>query len=387
MKVIFLIPTLARGGGERVVSELSLHLPENTERIIVLFDKQVSYPYKGKLVSLDIPLGNALPLKIYYFFVALLRFRKIVKKEKPDWVVSFIRPANIINVLSGAKAVLRVDSFLSSVPGFAYKVLTRLFYNKAFKIVCVSEASAKDLTDSFGVKKEKIKVIYNPLNIAQIKQESKKDLPAECREIFEKPVIINVGKFTKGKNHLSLIKVFAEVKKEISQAQLVILGTGESEQELKQLIKDLKLQDSVHLLGWQDNPFKFLARAKVFVSASLREGLPYGILEAMACGLPVVSADCQSGPKEILAPETDIQKEIKDIEYARFGVLTPSIGAKDNIKEGLAAGEEMLKQAVIKILTDEGLRLSLSEKSRARADCFDIKNIIKQWEFLYAREH
>lgn len=374
-KVIFLIPTLAKGGGERVVSELSMHLPDSIEKTIVLFNKQISYPYKGKLICLDIPLANPLPLKFFYFFKAWLIFRKVVKVEKPDYVVSFIRPANIINILSGAKAVVRVDSFLSSVPGFIYRILTRIFYNRAFKIICVSEAAAKDLVDSFGVKKEKIAVIHNFLNIQDIQRKGAEPIELKHRHIFEKPVIINTGRIDAGKNQQSLINIFLKVKKNISKVQLVILGTGNLELKLKQLAKDSGMESSIHFLGWQDNPFQFLAKSKVFVSTSLREGLPYGILEAMACGLPVIAADCDSGPKEILAPRTGIGRHVKSIEDAEFGILTPAV-TNQRIENEVA-------QAVVGVLTDDQRQLHFSRQSKRRAEDFDVKNIIKQWEFLY----
>lgn len=347
-----------------MVSELSLSLPSNIEKTIVLFQKQVSFPYKGKLVSLDIPLQNNFLSKIFYFFVAISRFKKIVKEENPDFVVSFVRPANIINVLSGARAILRVDSFLSSLPGFWYKALIKIFYNKAFKIICVSEASAKDLVDKFKIKKEKIKVIHNPLNIEEIRIKMAEPLEKNHSKIFENPVIISVGRIDRAKNQKLLIKILSQVREKINNAQLVILGEGELEEELKQTAKNLNLESSVHFLGWQDNPYKFLARAKVFVSSSIREGLPFSILEALACGLPVVSADCDSGPKEILHYQSD-----------EFGILTPAVK--------LDASGESIKKAIISILRSQQFAENLSKKAIKRAKDFDIKNIIKQWKFLY----
>lgn len=363
-KIIFLIPTLLMGGGERVVSELSLNLPDSIEKIIVLFQKQATYPYKGKLVSLDIPLNNNFLFKIFYFFVAVSRFRKIVKKEKPDFVVSFVRPANIINVLSGAKAVLRVDSFLSSLPGFWYKILVKIFYSRAFRIVCVSNASAGDLALNFGVKKEKIKVIYNPLNLDEINKKSLEPLEKQHLKIFENPVIINVGRLDKWKNQELLVKILPKIKEKIPRAQLVILGKGYMENDLKKEAKNLGVEGSVHFLGWQDNPYKFLARSKVFASSSLREGLPFGILEALSCGLPVVSADCDSGPKEILQPLS-----------GKFGIVTPPIKSDEK--------GEKIKEAIISILSDQKIALDFSKAGQARAKDFDIKNIIKQWKFIY----
>jgi len=370
-KVMFFLPTLGVGGGERVVSELSLHLPDSIERSIALFQNHVSYPYKGELFFLNIPVANALFKKIYYFFVAIWRFKKILKKEKPDYVISFGAPANIINLLSHKKTMIRVDNFMSSASAGAYRMLIKSLYNRAPQIICVSESSAKDLEENFNIKKEKIKVIYNPLNVAEIQRLSLEPLTSDYAKIFESPVIITMGRLSKQKGQWHLIRAFREVKNTVKNAKLVILGTGELEPELKQLIRDLGLQSDIHLLGWQDNPFKFLAKARVFALSSLWEGLPYVLLEAMACGLPIVSVDCKSGPREILAPNTDITKEANGIELAEYGILTP-----------VANSQQFLKDAIITVLSDKSLAEALSKKSLQRANYFDVSNIIKEWEFL-----
>jgi glycosyltransferase involved in cell wall biosynthesis len=375
-KIIFFIPTLSIGGGERVVSELSLNFPDSVTTTIVLFQNQVSYPYKGKLVCLNIPISNPLPLKVYYFFLCFFRFRKIIRQENPDYVISFGPALNVINLFSSKKNILRVDNVMScSGKGIIYETMIKLFYNKAPRIVCVSKVSAADLVKNFGIKEEKIKVIHNPLNIKEIKNLALNPLEPEYQKIFEKPVIITVGRLTKQKNHKSLIASFKYVKEKVKGAQLVILGKGELEPGLKRLIKDLKLEKDVHILGWQKNPFKFLSRAKAFVLSSLWEGLPYVLLEAMACSLPVISADCKSGPREILAPDTDINQKIEDVEYEKFGILTPSFDGNPN-------SIQKLSEAMVKILTDKQLSDNLAKKSLERAEDFDIKNIIKKWDFL-----
>ena len=382
-KVMFFLPTLGVGGGERVVSELSLHLPESIERSITLFQNHVSYPHKGKLFFLDIPIANPLFKKIYYFLVAIGRFKKILKKEKPDYVISFGAPANIVNLLSHKKTIIRVDNFMSSASSGVYKVLIRLLYNSAPQIICVSKASANDLSDNFGVKKEKIKVIYNPLDVEEIQRMSLESLSPDYAKIFKHPTVITMGRLSKQKGQWHLIRAFREVKSTVKNAKLVILGTGELDPELKQQAEDSGLQNDIHFLGWQDNPFKFLVKARVFALSSLWEGLPYVLLEAMACGLPVVSVDCKSGPREILAPDTDISKEANGIELAKYGILTPPVdGKKYAAKDPLTKSEEALQRAIIRVLTDEALAKSLSLKSQQRAQDFDVKSIIKEWDFL-----
>ncbi len=373
-KIIFFIPTLSTGGGERVVSDLSLNFPNSIETVIVLFQKQVSYPYKGKIISLNIGLSNNIFFRIYYFFIAVLRFRKIVKNENPDKVISFGVPANVINILSSKKTILRVDNFMSSSTHGLYKLLIKIFYNKTSKIICVSKAATKDLIENFGIKENKIKIIYNPLNTKEIQKLAAHHLEKKYENIFKNPTIITAGRLTKQKNQEHLIRAFLKVKDSIKSANLVILGKGELEPKLRQLAKDLKLEDSVHFLGWQENSFKFLSKSKVFVLSSLWEGLPCVVLEAMACQLPIISVDCKTGPREILAPKTDINKETKGIEYAKFGILVPPANNKKS--------EELLTKAIIEILTDKDLAKDLSKKSSERAEDFDVKNIIKEWNFL-----
>jgi len=373
-KIIFFIPTLNIGGGERVVSELSLNLADDVKINIVLFKNQTFYPYKGKLISLNIPLSNSFLFKIYYFLISLSRFKKVIKRENPDYVISFSKPANIINVLCNKKAILRIDSFMTSAckgfKGRIYKILIKLLFNKSKMIISVSKKAANDLVKNFGIEKEKIKVIYNSIDIEKIQRLAKEPLEPEFQKIFNGPVIINTGRISKEKNLALLVKTFKQVKKRVREVKLLILGQGSLEQDLRRLIKQLGLESDVYLLKWQKNPFKFLAKAKAFVLPSLREGLPYGILEAMACNLPIISVDCKSGPREILAPNTDINQEAKDIEYADYGILCP-------IKD-----ENKLAEAIIEMLTNKELSSNLIRASKQRAKDFDIKKVIKQWEFL-----
>jgi len=371
-KIIFLIPTLAMGGGERVVSELSLNLPDSLEKVIVLFRQEVFFPYNGKLASLDIPVSKIFLFKIFYFIKGFFKFRKIIKKENPDFIFAFGIPADMMAILTmPEKTLVAAHTLWSKSHGnWPEKMLINLFFNRAKKIICVSKTVAENLAGNFKIKKEKIAVTYNPINIEKIQRLAAMPLEKERQDIFKTPVVITAGRLSKEKNHISLIRAFKKVKDKIAGAQLVFLGDGETKTFLKQLVEDLGIGSSVYFLGRQDNPFKFLSKAKVFALSSFREGLPCSILEAMACGLPIVSADCKSGPREILAPKTNIELQADNIEYAEFGILTP------------VGNDKKLAEALSEVLTNEKLAKILSEKSKKRAEDFDIKNIIKEWQFL-----
>ncbi len=388
-KVVFFTPLLATGGMERVISDLSINLPENIEKITVVFTNQEpsKYDFKGKIISLGLPLSKHLLPGIYYFFIGIRRLRKIIKKENPDYVVSFGFNANLMNVFSCKQSILRADTFLSSAHGSIGRLLIKTFFNKAYKIVCVSKGVAQDLVDNFEMKKDKIKIIYNFLDSKKISGLSAEPLDQEYEDIFTNPVVINVGRIEERKGQRYLIRVFKEVKEKVKNAKLVILGSGELEQDLKQVAKDLGLEKDVYFLGWQKNPFKFLAKSKVFVSSSLIEGFSMVIIEAMACGLPIITTSCKYGPVEILSPKTDIETKVEGIEYKEYGIVTPPLcdrgaGKPPEASAGLEISEKLLKEAIIKVLTDEKIADDLRRKSLNRAADFDVFKIMNNWDFL-----
>lgn len=363
-KVFFLLSTLSGGGGERVASDLLVNLPESLDKNIFLLEDKISYPYKGKLFL----------AKSKNIFKKAYEFYKLEKKEKPDYIVSFGKIPNLINIFCSENPVLRVDNFYSSScfgsKGKIYKILVKLFFNKANKIIVISKESAEDLIKNFNVKKEKLEVIYNPLDVAKIKSLAKEPIEEEWKEIFKNPVIINVGQLGNQKNQKDLIDAFKIAKEKVNDIKLVILGKGPFEEKLKSLVKDQELENSIYFLGWQKNPFKFLANSKIFVLSSLWEGLPCSLLEAMACRVPVVSFDCSSGPREILAPNSSHEAKTKNVEFTDYGALV----APGNIRH--------LGEALVKILQDDVLWAKLSEGSELRAMEFDARDIIKKWDFL-----
>lgn len=386
-KIIFFIPTLAIGGGERVVSQLSLGFNKDIEKIIVLFKEEISYPYDARIISLDVNFSGRLFSRIYNLTVGFLKFKSLVKREKPDYVISFGNSANIINILSGSRAIVRIDSFMSSACRNnwekIYKFLIKILFKKSNKVITVSNGVANDLVENFKVPREKIIVIYNPINLKEIRRLSVDSLEEKYNSIFKNLVIINVGRLSEPKGQWHLIKSFKLVKEKIKDAKLVILGGGKLEFELKKLAKEMGLTDDIFFLGWKDNPFKYLAKAKVFVLSSLWEGFGNVIVEAMACGLPIVSTDCKSGPREIISPEMDLKKEIKENYYGKFGVLVPAFNLDDKIiADDIIEEEKKMAEAIVKIIFDKNLCEELKNNSLQRAEEFDVKNIIKEWDFL-----
>ena len=179
------------------------------------------------------------------------------------------------------------------------KCLIKFFYPKADAIVGVSKAVLEDFKSYSGIKHSKLITIYNPI----IKQEIYKKASAPLVHQWFNPktmsVIVAIGRLTEQKNFSLLIKSFAKLV-ENYKANLVILGEGPLRPDIETLINRLNVQELVSLPGVVANPYNYLKNADLFVLSSNYEGLPTVLVEALACGCPVVSTDCPSGPKEIL---------------------------------------------------------------------------------------
>lgn len=372
-KILFLTPTLGVGGGERVVSLLSLNFSPRIETIIVVFENIVSYSYKGKLLSLDIPTKKNVLLKLYYFLLAWVRFKRVLRNQHPDAIISLGVIQNIIAPLATKKAILRVGNSLShgynGIKGSLLKIFMPLLFRRAEKIIAISEGLRKDLIKNFSVRENRIHVIHNPIDISDIRN-SCDVLEPKYNHIFQYPVIINAGRINEQKGQEYLIRAFKRVREKSNrEVKLVILGEGELMPYLNKIIRTLKLERDVFLLGWQKNPFAFLAQSTLFVLSSLWEGLGNIILEAMACGLPVISSDCPEGPRDILNPHT-IRGRMERMEKAPYGILVPP------------KNEEIMSEAIIELLENKDLLAYYKNKSLARSKDFGVAHIIKQYESL-----
>jgi glycosyltransferase involved in cell wall biosynthesis len=163
----------------------------------------------------------------------------------------------------------------------------------------------------------------------------------------------------KGQSHL--IRAFAEARNRVP-CQLAILGSEELENELNQLASELEIDSYVYFLGWQPNPFEFMARATVFVSTSLTEGFGLALLEAMACRIPVIATDCPGGQREIIAPDGTTE----------CGLLVP------------AGSEADLAAAIVRMLTDSKMRERYVDAGLRRVRDYDPAIFQERYRNLFS---
>jgi glycosyltransferase involved in cell wall biosynthesis len=209
----------------------------------------------------------------------------------------------------------------------------RLLYPHIDRIVAVSDGVAEDTVAVARLPRARIRVIRNPVITPELGGQARELCPHPWLEPGQPPVIMGAGRLQRQKDFPTLIRAFAQVRA-ARDCRLIILGEGAARPKLEALIAELRLSADVDLPGFQANPYAFLARASLFVLSSAWEGSPNVLTEAMALGIPVVSADCPSGPSEIL-------------DGGRYGPLVPVGDVSGMAAAMLATLDDPLPPAVL----------------------------------------
>jgi glycosyltransferase involved in cell wall biosynthesis len=268
----------------------------------LLRDPWSAWPLLPALVNLNPPwvLGCIPALERY------------LREERPDAMLSALNYTNITALwshhLAGVPTRLVVSerNTLSVRAGRevrrrlrALPRLVRRFYPWADGVVAVSAGVAEDLAQVTGIPRSEIRTTYNPVVGPEIAVQAAAPLDHPWFASGEPPVLLAAGKLKPQKGFTTLLEAFALLRRR-RPARLIVLGEGPQRRELEARVHALGIENDVALPGFVANPFAYMARSAVFVLSSAWEGLPGVLIQAMACGCPVVATQCPSGPAEIL---------------------------------------------------------------------------------------
>jgi glycosyltransferase involved in cell wall biosynthesis len=304
--------------------------------------------------------------------LAPINLSKMIRAHRPHVVMSFLKGMNVITgavvknmrrdrprwiVREGnnTDAVIE-DELRNGLARRLVKTVTRKAYRAADCFLANSHEMAKGLQERLDLDPRKLRVIHNPIDLGKIRR-----LSRECAHgAPERPFILTVGRLEYQKAHDVLLKAFA-ASEAARGHDLVILGRGSLEGETRALAAQLGVADRVHFPGFVENPWAWMARAKLFALSSRWEGFPSVVAEALACGAPALVTHCDFGPAEV-------------VEDGLSGWVTPV----DNVGAFQAAMDDLL--------TNAALRAAFSRNGRLRAEEFDIDPMVDAYTALFVEQ-
>ena len=382
-KILIIIHSLLRGGAEHVFAQIINQLHNRFEIHVILIHNGIAYdlPSNVQVTGLKEKLFENFLISYCRLPYSAYKVYKYCKKHGIKTRISVLNRPTIINAfltsffkLDGKVIICERSNqakfieFISNGNKFKsnlYKKVIVWSYKHADLILANSKLTAASIKHTFKIEKP-IKVIYNPVNLKIIND---KALIAPNFN-FEPDItyFIGVGVLRAEKNWAMLVKAIALLEQ--PNIKLILVGYGSDKEllKMKDLVTTLGVKDKVIFTGMQPNPYQYIARSHCLVLCSMLEGFPNVVLEALTLGIPVISTDCRSGPREILAPDTDPEYEVKHtLELAEYGILCP-------VNE-----EVLLAEAILKMYNDKNLHQTYSSKGKLRANDFEAAKISQQY--------
>lgn len=344
-RICFVLPSLNGGGAERAAVHILNNLsPDRWDRSMFLFSR--TGPYLDE-IDPSITLESAHSESRLAQWRAL---RAFVSRTRPQVVVSFLSYFSVLTAVHAAAVGARVV-FNQQTPMSAFladgdypwrrgwrrtvfDLATRTGYAAANLIITTSKGVADDLVTAFGVRRDKIAVVPNPVDLDAVREAARESIEPSFERAWQRPVIVAAGRLAEAKNYPLLIDAMAALRQRID-ARLFILGTGDEEAAIRARIRERGLESSIILCGFQKNPWKYIAKADVFALTSRYEGFGNVLIEAMACGVPVV-ATASAGTRDIVRHGVD-GLLVEQHEPAAFAEAIASLVTDETTRQRMSA--------------------------------------------------
>jgi glycosyltransferase involved in cell wall biosynthesis len=367
-RVCFVLPSLHGGGAERAAVQIVNALdPAAWDRSMYLFRREGAYlDAVDRAVELTAASDGSRAGRWF-------GLRRFVRGARPQLVVAFLSYFSALTAVRAAAVGARIvfnqqtpmSDFLSDADyawrgrwhRAALSLATRVGYRLADAIVATSNGVADDLVSRFGVPRERIRVLHNPVDLQMIAAAAAEPLEPVAGWSAGGPRLVAAGRLADAKNYPLLLEAFALLRQRLP-ASLLILGEGEREASIRAQASRLGIDDAVVFAGFQRNPWKFIARADLFVLTSRYEGFGNVLVESMACGVPVV-ATSSPGTRDIVA---------------------------DGVNGVLVAAHEpaAVADAAARVLGDRALRARMSAAARQSAEAFALPAVAAAYGRMFS---
>ncbi len=352
MHIVFLNDSMCGGGAERamanIVNELSktnnIHLISLEDSFCVNLNSNITTSYFNKNI-------NSRVKKFFGLLIDAYKLKQFIKKNKQSVVVSFQYRSNFINIISKLigskhKSVVSERNYpeksLEYLPFFSF--LLKKLYPLSDIVTCNASDTKELFTNKYGF--SNVKLIFNGYNKKEILRLASMPLEDKYKSIFKKNVVLNIGRLTQQKGQAYLLEAFALLDSE--KYHLLLIGKGDLEKSLHELAKKLKIEKRVFFVGYQENPYVFIEKSKVFAFSSLYEGFPNALAEALICKTAIASFNFKSGANDLISKKNLV--DIGDITYLAR-VIEEEIIEKDttlNIYDVANEYDLMLRQMINK---------------------------------------
>ncbi|MGA2671963.1 MAG: glycosyltransferase [Terracidiphilus sp.] len=299
-RILLLIPHLGGGGAERVTALLARGLSaEKYELHLGLITQSDARPEELPSSVTIHPLG-ALRVR-----TGALRLLRLVRRLEPDLIVSGIFHLNFLVLLlrpffaQRISVLVRQNGTVSAALAFgnlsvSTRLLYRLLYRHANRVICQTQAMAEDLAAELGIAQQRLAVLNNPIDIDEIRKATAHLWTGPG------PHLLAVGRLAREKGFDLLLRALAAVRQQFPNADLVIAGAGPEEAALKTICRELGIAAAVRFVGHVDRPHAYFPGATLFALSSRHEGMPNALLEAAAAGLPLVALPASQGVVDLL---------------------------------------------------------------------------------------
>lgn len=373
--IMLIIYYLKNGGAERSIVNLANNLSKKHNVVIVVAKKEQDY-----YCSVPIYEINEFQFKsIFKKLKGIRKLKKLKKELKINTAISYTTVANFYNVVSKnkEKTIISIRNHLSTKKeGLIATICHKLSTFLSDLIICCSKSVKLDQIKKYHVKEYKLKVITNFCDINYLSELKKAEKTLE--NVPKEDYFITIARLEIHKGHEHIIKAMSLLIKKYPDIKLLIFGRGKRLEYLKQLVKKYNLYKNIIFKGFNPNPYQFLYGAKGFILASDYEGFSNAVIEAMACGTPIIATDCPGGNKETLTdydfydnnPITKLAKE-------KYGILIPKFNLEHG-KKNITKNEEYLEEAM-EFLLLEGNYQHYHKQSLQRIKKYTNEKVIKEW--------